>query len=42
MVYGSHDSLTTVSHIDISYHHRLGDFSTVTVERFHLRHESSQ
>ena len=42
MDYGSHDSLTTVNNIYISYHHRLDDSSAVPLERFHLRHESSQ
>ena len=42
MVYGPRDGLTAVSNIYISYYHWLGDFSAVTVERFHLRRESSQ
>ena len=42
MVYRSYDCLTTVSHIYIPYHHRLGDFSAVAVERLHLRWEGPE
>jgi hypothetical protein len=42
MVDRSHNRLTAVTDIHISYDHLLADFSTVTVQSLHLRGEGAQ
>jgi len=41
MVHGAYDSFTAVMDVHIPDDH-LADFSPVTIQRFHLRSESSQ